>query len=69
MKHLLLVVVYSTSNCNGRRVFAGGKIGEDIAFWFEKVVKKGNRLQSYSLNCWSNQIGYLALLGERRSAS
>ena len=51
MKHLLLVVVYSTSNCNGRRVFAGGKIGEDIAFWFEKVVKKGNRLQSYSLNC------------------
>ena len=41
MKHLLLVVVCSTSNCNGRRVFAGGKIGEDIAFWFEKVVKKG----------------------------
>ena len=38
MKHLLLVVVCSTSNLNGPRVFAFEKIGEDIAFWFEKVV-------------------------------
>ena len=38
MKHLRLVVVCSTSNRNGPRVFACGKIGEDIAFWFEKVV-------------------------------
>ena len=38
MKHLLLVVVCSTSNLNGPRVFALEKIGEDIAFWVEKVV-------------------------------